>query len=277
MDAAVPITITRITIAMATPNKGHDARLESVYFWARAFVCLFGLGAVAWGAVVLPEFREQAPLNRITSELLMGRAYKLQTLSDAATQVAAIEQSWFCSPSDFHDEVVLRVAILQSAIAAGDKASVDHAYTPLYDLANTALACSPADPFVWWTLFWIDAAKNGLTPKNANYLRLSYALGPNEGWIGLWRVQLALALFERLPKDLADDATDEFIRLVNTQVLYQEAAAIFSRATPAVQGRLVEQLKTANPVPRQIFARVLYDKGFDVNIAGVDRPARPWQ
>jgi hypothetical protein len=126
-------------------------------------------------------------------------------------------------------------------------------------------------------LFWIDAAKNGLTPKNANYLRLSYALGPNEGWIGLWRVQLALALFERLPKDLADDATDEFIRLVNTQVLYQEAAAIFSRATPAVQGRLVEQLKTANPVPRQIFARVLYDKGFDVNIAGVDRPARPWQ
>ena len=53
--------------------------------------------------------------------------------------------------------------------------------------------------------------------ENANYLRLSYALGPNESWIALWRNRLAFSLFERLPTDLSDDALDEFIKLVDTE------------------------------------------------------------
>ena len=83
---------------------------------------------------------------------------------------------------------------------------------------------SPGDPFVWLTLFGLDAARNGLTPGNERYLRLSYALGPNEGWIAYWRVQLALAQFERLPTDLSNDVLDDFVKLVDTQVLYQEIA-----------------------------------------------------
>jgi len=107
---------------------------------------------------------------------------------------------------------------------------------------------------------------------------LSYALGPNEGWISLWRNRLALALFARLPADLANDAIDEFIKLVDTGQLYSETASIFASAAPPIQSRIVEHLKTAKAVPRQLFARALYDRGLDISIPDTTRPSLPsWQ
>jgi len=65
---------------------------------------------------------------------------------------------------------------------------------------------------------------------------------------------------------------------VDTGQLYSETAAIFASAAPAVQSRIVAQFATAKPIPRRNFARMLYNRGLDVTIPGVDsRPARPWQ
>ena len=72
---------------------------------------------------------------------------------------------------------------------------------------------------------------------------------------------------------LADDALDEFVKLVDTGQLYQQTAAIFANADPAVQSRIVEHLKSAKAMSRQTFAKVLYDKGLDVNIPGVEMPS----
>ena len=146
---------------------------------------------------------------------------------------------------------------------------------PFYNLLRRALSCAPADPLEWLTLFWLDAGKSWFTPEDGNYLRMSYALGPNEGWIALWRVRLAVALFERLPTDLSNDAIDEFIKLVDTERLYSETATIFASGAPAVQNRIVERLKAAKAIPRQEFARALYDRGFALDIPDVER--RPWQ
>ena len=267
------------TIAdMAIPNNGRSVRISAVQFLARTFVCLLGLGAVVWGGLVFPFFWQQAPLNRVVSELLHGHAFKTQTLLDEAQHADAVAQSSFCNPTQLHNAVVLRLAILDEGIAAGNQTLIDSTYRPLYDASRTALSCMPADPFVWLTLFWLDAGKHGFDLDNANYLRLSYALGPNEGWIALSRSRIAFALFARLPTDLANDAIDDFINLVDTGQLYSETAAIFASAAPAVQSRIVAQFATAKPIPRRNFARMLYNRGLDVTIPGVDsRPARPWQ
>lgn len=278
MGAVAPITITGTITDMAIPNKSRGVRIAPVYISARILVVLLGLGAVAWGCSVLPLFRQQAPLNRVATELLGGRAFKLQTLSDQAQQAAPNMRSSFCSPTELHNWVVVRAAILEKAIATGREALVKSAYTALFKLARTAASCSPANSYVWLTLFRLDAGKNGLTPQNANYLRLSYAVGPNEGWIAFWRVQFALALFDRLPNDLADAAIGDFVKLVDTQELYQQTAEIFSRATPAAQRRIIDHLETADATARQMFARALYDKGLDVKIPDTIIPGlRPWE
>jgi len=246
-------------------------------FVARIFIVLLGLGAVAWGGFFLPLFWQQASLHQVASEYRQGQDFNERTLLEEAPQVAAIEQCSFCNPRALHDVVMLRVAILNDAIAEGNRTLIDSAYAPLYDATRRSLADAPANSFAWLTLYWLDASRRGFAPDNANYLRLSYALGPNEAWIALWRSRLAIAVFARLPADLANDAIDEFVKLVDTGGLYQETAAIFASAMPAAQSRIVAQLRTAQPIPREIFARTLYDKGLDVNIPGVVTPTRPWQ
>ena len=272
------ITITSTITNMVTPSDNRGFSIVAAPLLARAFVCLLGLGAVAWGGCVLPLFWHQASLNQIASESLQGHVFKTQVLLDEARRADAFEPAALCDPIKLHNAVVVRLAISDSAIAAANHTSVDSAHTAFYDLARRALACAPTDSFVWLTLFWLDATKNGLTPANANYLRLSYAEGPNEGWIALWRVRLALALFERLPSDLSSDALNDFINLVDTSALYPETAAIFAGAAPGVQSEIIQHLKTANATSRQVFARVLYDQGVDVKIPDTVIPGlRPWE
>lgn len=256
--------------------KPKALRWQLPIYLVRIFVCLFGIGSVVWGGLLLPSFWSQASGNQIASELLEGHAFKRQTLTEEARKYDAAEESSFCTPTELHNSIILHLAILNEAIAAKDSNQVEAAYNSLRDLTRKALSCSPSDSFAWLTLFWLDAAKHGFQPDNANYLRLSYSLGPNEGWIALWRSRLAIAMFERLPNDLKSDAIDEFVKIVDME-LYPQAVEIFTSATPAVQNRMALQLKYANAIPRQIFARTLYQNGLDVDIPGVDRPARPWQ
>ncbi len=254
------------------------ARIGATANLTRIVICFLGLAAVAWGGFALPLFWQQASLRSVASKLLAGHTFKMQALLDEARQAEAAGKYPLCDPTALHDLVLLRLAIYNESLAAANQTLVDSSYVPLYGSTRKALSYAPADPFAWLTLFWLDSGKHGLKPDNANYLRLSYALGPNEAWIALWRSRLAFALFERLPTDLSDDAIDEFIKLVDTRQLYWETAAIFASAPTVGQNRIVEHLKTANAVSREAFARVLYGKGLDVTIPGVERLApRPWR
>lgn len=268
------VTAAEITNTMTVQSEGHSARIATTCLLPRIFVFLLGLGAVTWGGFVLPLFGQQTTINRVANELLKGQDFKLQTLT-AETQKVSAQQSVVCSPTELRSAVVLGRAILSDAIAS-NQASVDSNYSSLVNSARRAISCSPGDPFVWLTLFGLDEARNGLTPRNERFLRLSYALGRNEGWIAYWRVQLALAQFKRLPTDLSNDVLDDFVKLVDTQVLYEETAEIFAKAPPEARRQIGDYLKNSQTNPRQIFARVLYDKGLE--IPGITRPPeRPWQ
>lgn len=263
---------------MAIRSEGRGGPMAAAHFLVRTFVCLVGLVAVAWGGAFLPSLWRQAGPKRVSSEILQGHTYKMPALLNEAQQAAAANPFQLCDPAALHDAVILRIAAFDLTVPRTNQTDADPAYGSLFDATRKALACSPADSFAWLTLFWLQIGKHGYDDGAAKYLRLSYALGPNEGWIMLWRSKLALAVFERLPTDLASDALDDFIKLVETGQLYRETATIFADAAPAVQRRIVERLKTAKATPSQIFTRLLYDRGLDIVIPGVDfRPARPWR
>lgn len=242
---------------------------------ARALTCLLGLAAIAWGGFEFSLFWRQAPLDRVASEILQGHVFTTPLLTDEAGQLDASGKSSFCNPAARRDAAVIRLAIVDNLTT--ENKSQTSAYAALYQATRAALACAPTDSFAWLTLFWLDVKGHGFTPTNAVFLRLSYAEGPNEGWIALRRNRLAMALFSRLPSDLADDAVDEFVKLVNTGRLYSETAAIFASVSPVAQKRLVGALGGAKPIPREIFARTIYDKGIDVEIPGVEKPSQPWR
>jgi hypothetical protein len=127
-----------------------------------------------------------------------------------------------------------------------------------------SLACLPADPLLWLVPFWHESARNGFKPQSIAYLRLSYRLGPNHGWVIWRRSHIAFAVFERSPPDLAEQVTNEFVTLVESG-FYREALKILT--VPAWQLRdVIAQ-----------FAKLLYFSGYDVAMPGADPPElRPW-
>jgi hypothetical protein len=258
--------------------KSSGVRMRATYNLTRVVICLLGIAAIAWGVFELPLFWQEATPRLVASKLLQGETFKTQLLLSQAQLAEDADRQPFCDPSRLRSLVALRLFILNESIAAANQTLIASSYEPVYNAARKALTCAPTDSFLWLTLFWLDGIKHGLEQSNANYLRLSYALGPNEAWIALWRIRLAFRLFEKLPPDLSADAIDDFIMLVKTGQLYWQTAGMFKDASPVIQNRIVEQLKTSNVTFRRAFARTLHDRGTDVIIPGVETPdVRPWR
>jgi len=253
-------------------------RVRAANRLTRIVLCLLGLVTIGWGGSVLPLFWQEASPDLTATKILQGDTFNVQWLRAEARQAVESANDPSCNPAALRDLVILRVAIFNESITKDSKEIADSAYDPLYDATRKALSCAPSDAFAWLTLFWLDVVRHGLNPGNANYLRLSYTLGPNEGSIALWRNRLAFLLYQQLPADLADDAINEFVKLVNTEQLSFQTAAIFENVPPVARSRIVEGLKGTTEVARRRLARVLRDDGFDVDIPGIAKPeARPWR
>jgi hypothetical protein len=257
---------------MAIPNKVRGgSRL-----WVRAFICSVGLIGIVWGCRLIPVFwNEQSPY-RVASKLLQGQPFKGQIVAEQVRKLEAEEQ-YFCSPARLRGVLILRLALLNDAISGSDESATASARGDVNDAARAALRCAPADSFAWLVLFRFDVGAHGLQPNDVTYLRLSYALGPNEGWIALWRNSLSILMLPQLPDDLKDEVIDEFVKLVDTGQFYQQTVSIFANAPPAVRNRIVEKLRLTKSIPHQFFARDLYNRGIDVGLPGGGKPSRPWQ
>jgi hypothetical protein len=260
----------------AIPNESEQQLSSAAHHLTRGFLWLLGLSAVIWGLFTLPLFWQQASPISVAVKLLQGDSFKVQSLVDEAQQADHVAKFRFCNPAALHSIFVLRLFLLNQSIASADHVLVNSSYGPAYSAARNAVACAPADSFVWLALFWLEAGKHGLDDRNAGFLRLSYALSPNEAWIALWRTQLAMLLFDRLSPDLSSAAGEEFVKLVNSGWFHRETAVMFKNASPKAQNDILEQLKTINLSARQAFSRAIREQGLDVQVPGVEKPARPW-
>jgi hypothetical protein len=72
--------------------------------------------------------------------------------------------------------------------------------------------------------YWLEVNENGFSNKALDYLRMSYVLGPNEGWISAKRNGFALAIYDQLPEDIAERVVPEFVSLVRSGFHPQAAA-----------------------------------------------------
>jgi hypothetical protein len=135
------------------------------------------------------------------------------------------------------------------------------------------LSCSPADPYLWLALYWLASRRSDFKQDDLKYLRLSYQFGPNEGWIASKRNRLIFESFDRLPPDLANEALDEFVKLVDSS-FYPDAVVILTGPAWRMRDLILPRLKNVAERHRKEFAKALYAKGYDVVVPGVEHPDR---
>jgi hypothetical protein len=237
----------------------------------RILLIIFGCISVSWAIFVLPIFWRATSVERTAKRIIGGEPFRIETLIRQIPILKSIEKSEYFNSPSIRSAAIIRLRTVETLISAGEKNKVDAELKPLENSIISSLGNLPADPFLWLALFSVESSWIGSTKDQVKYLRLSYRLGPNEGWIGLRRNGIALARFERLPPDLKEAAISEFVSLLNSG-FYSNMAKIFTGPGWSIRELILPRLKEVAERYRQGFADDLHRRGFEVTVPGIIPP-----
>jgi len=257
----------------------------------RIFVAAVGCTAVMWGLVTFPIFWRQSTLERTAQWIIKGASYKLEALAGVIPAIEAIEKTTFCAPTALRSAAIIRLRMAELAQSGNAEEKSDTQINAAANSVRDSLSCSPADSFLWLALYWLDTAQHGYRPEDLKYLRLSYQLGPNEGWIASKRNGVTFAMLQQLPSDartelpapsnpywcdqrlcilsnFSETAINEFVGLVSSG-LYAEAVEVFTGSAWPERELILPHLAGISEPDRRRFADLLHGRGYDVNVPGI--------
>ena len=194
---------------------------------ARSFFVILGCIAVWWGIVGFPVFWQDSSIERIATQIIAGDPFKVETLAQQLPIIDSIKRSAYCRPAALRSAAIIQLRMLEVAASANDRQHRDENLKSLGNVIRSSLSCAPADPFLWLALYSVEVTENGFKPDYLNYLRLSYQLGPHEGWIVLKRNPFVFGAFQQLPPDLRENVIDEFVAMVRDNKFSEQAGEIF--------------------------------------------------
>jgi hypothetical protein len=236
--------------------------------FARFAFTSFGFAAVIWGVTTFPIFWRDTPIEYIARHVVHGEAYRFEVLDQQASKLQTIENSKICRPIARWSAVVIRLRMLEQVEREGHTENTENDQVSLKKaLAKSlrgSLFCMPTEPFLWLILWWLESEQDGL-----NYLRMSYLLGPNEGWIALKRNPLAFTHYDSLPADLKVKVMAEFFSLIRNE-FYEEAADVFIGSAWRFHDVILSQLGHLPYPNRARFAKMLRDRNIDVEVPGIE-------
>ena len=244
---------------------------------ARVGIVLYGAIALTWAVLVFPTFLDQQKPVSVASAIERGERYSLNALLAAVSAKSQPAPFGMCNAAAERANMLVLSRILDDPAVADNRTLRETAQKRLETATRSLLRCSPSDSLGWLILFWRVIDANGYSPESGAYLQLSYDTSPNEAAVAFWRDRLVLQLFDRVPSRFLDLAVPEFVKLLDTERLYPDLGDIFEHAAPVLQARLADAMKTAQKKPREVFARMLHDRGVRAVIPDAgSQPERPW-
>jgi hypothetical protein len=262
---------------MATPTKHQLVAVLIIPIVARFCLILIGVSAILWSYNVLPLFWRAATLDNAAHRIIRGESFKPEIVTGLIPEIEKVQAANSCQTRALHNAAIVRLRLLETAIASGERQGLDRNFQLLRTAVLKSLACSPADPFLWTILYWVDTSTRGFSAETLRFLRMSYEMGRHEGWVALKRNRLAIAIYEQLPAGMVKLVTEEFADLLESGYV-QETANILERAGWANRDALLQAITRVSNQKRQLFAATIYRDGYDLLVPGIILPeARPWR
>ena len=238
---------------------------------ARLLAVAFGALAIAWSAEVIPLDRIDQPLANTANAILSGEIFDIARLRALLGRLDT-EPPPGLEASGLDGVALIRISLLEQQLKSPDRAVSISDYDKARLDVGAALARSPANPYMWLSAFGLKRLRGDPAADDLNLLRMSYRLGPNEGWIAIRRNPLSIAAFASLPQDLQEAALQEFVGLVRSG-LHDDAANILAGPGWPIRDRLLSRLINLDEYSRRRFANVLASRDLeDVVVPGL--PAR---
>ena len=232
---------------------------------------------LGWTIFTFPILSRTASAERLAGRLISGVPAKADVIEGRLAEIDASTPSDPGRAATKRAEAIMRLALYEEAAASTRTDLADARLKSLQRSLREALHFIPSDPYLWLVLFSIENAAVGYRSDHLEYLRMSYRLGPHEGWISLKRNPVTLAMLPALDAELARDVLDEFAALVEND-LHQEAAAIFANTNPANRDRILARLASVSEPNRRRFSQELAIRLPYVAVPGISREdQRPWK
>ncbi len=216
-----------------------------------------GLLSVGWSLSVVRYFEMENWLA-FTAEAVRRGHYDSGYAKDVEKRLRS--NSGWIRPSLSTYRVLIQLGLWERSNANNGPPTAD-SISDLRHTIRNSLADSPNNSFSWLALFWLSNLQGGPLPaRNLTYMRMSYSVGRNEGWIAEKRNALTLSYFRDLPPDLLEAAGSEFNGMIASG-FYGKAADIFVSSADEVRAFLAGSLlKIAEP-QRKIFLQELSNRG----------------
>jgi hypothetical protein len=242
-------------------------------FWlglGRTFIASFGVCSITWAFFSLPYYRAEAALYSSATGILAGESYTTEQLARLDQDIEAVPQNRL-GPVSLRDIAIVRLRQFEEVKALD-------AFERALTAVTLALAADPNASFLWMAEFSLrlQNADVNVAAQDLALLDRSYVTGPYEGWVAVRRNPMALAVFQSLPNDLAEQTLSEFAGIVRSG-LYLDAANILAGSGWPLRDRLLARVRELDEASRRGLAGALAYKNIDLNIPGVDNgSSRPF-
>jgi hypothetical protein len=242
----------------------------------RVVLISIGVLSVWWGIVTFPVFWRDARLDSTADNIIDDEEFKRENLQTLLADADFAERAWI-RPEALRSAAIIRLRLAEEASIPENSDPLGPIIDQLGASVRRSLSAAPADPFLWLALFWSKTMKGDYSKEDFAYLRMSYLVGPHEGWVARQRNYTALAHFSELPQDVAEAAVTEFKDLV-ASAYYDTAVENLVGPGWPIHDMLLRRLKDAPDEARRRFALSADELGYEIAVPGVERPdPRPWR
>jgi hypothetical protein len=214
----------------------------------QALTLAVGCLGLAWGIVTLPSGEAADDFRDIESRLLrfetFGRTILAQTLENPASQSLDA-----CDTHSQRAMLLMEMPLVEAALRAGATGEFDQRVQSLESRSRRILSCTPRESFVWLLMFNLEVLHGRLNQQSFDLLAMSYETSPNEAWISIRRIFVAMHLVRIAPEPLRQRILFEFQQLIR-HGFQGEAARCYLTAPGSVQALLQNQVEQLD-LPRQ--------------------------
>jgi hypothetical protein len=227
----------------------------SKVFVQRTLALVVGFMGLTWGVLALPQSRSADQFRDIESSLLRSEIINRTALA----QMLEGQSLGNLSACDTHSQralLLMGIPLAEAALRSGDSQEFDERVRSLEARARQILGCTPRESFVWLLLFNLEVLHGQLNEQSFNLLAMSYETSPNEAWISIRRIIVAVPLVLLTSGSLRKAILFEFQQLIRNGFV-DNAARSFSLSSETVRSALQAQIDQLSPPQQKAFSEAL--------------------
>jgi len=150
----------------------------------------------------------------------------------------------------------MEMPLAEAALRSGAAGEFDRRIQSLEAGSSRVLSCVPRESFVWLLAFNLEVLHGRLNEQSFNLLAMSYETSPNEAWISVRRIIVAMPLVLIASEPIRHKILFEFQQLIRHGFVDDEARSYIT-PSGSVRSLIQTQIEQLDPPRQKSFSNAL--------------------